>query len=164
MLSATWITVLHLIATFLGILLKNVRIGNLSFDIYPENHNVTVFKCQTRIKLYYYLYKYQMNGCFLWYLGFWKGKDQVRWQRLVLQYSKAIPHTCILRFVAMSAQDSDGGTESFWGSCTCSQHRTLFLFPSPNSACTWHDLEKGDELRYATFQVSTQINEFIHVL
>lgn len=93
MLSATWITVLHLIATFLGVLLKNVRIGNLSFDIYLKNHNVTVFKCQTRIKLYSYLYKYQMNGCFLWYLGFWKGKDQVRWQRLVLQYSKAIPHT-----------------------------------------------------------------------
>lgn len=165
MLRATWITVLHLIATFLGILLKNVRFQNLSFDIYLKNHNVTVFKCQMRIKLYSYLYKYQMNGCFLWYLGFWKGRDQVRyisWQRLVLQHSKAIPHTCTLRFVDLRAQDSDVGTESFWGSCACSQHSTLFLFPSPNSSCTWHDLEKGDELRYATFQVSTEITKLFY--
>lgn len=167
MLSATWIRVLYLIATFLGILLKNVRFENLSLDIYLKNRNVTVFKCQMRIKLYSYLYKYQMNGCFLWYLGFWKGKDQVRcipWHRLVLQHSKAIPHTCILRFVALSAQDSDVGTESFWDSCTHSQHSTLFLFPSSNSAGTWHDLEEGDELRCGTFQVSTQITELFYAL
>lgn len=163
MLSATWITVLHLIFRHT---IKNVRFGNLSFDIYLKNHNVTVFKCQMRIKLYSYLYKYQMNGCFLWHLGFWKGRGQVRcipWQKLILQHSKAIPHTCTLRFVAQSAQVSDVGTESFWGSCTQSQHSTL-LFPSPNSACTRHDLEKGDELRYVTFHVSTQITKLFYVL
>lgn len=82
--------------------IKNVRFRNLSFDIYLKNHNVTVYKCQMRIKLYSYLYKYQMNGCFLWYLGFWKGRGQVRC--LPRQKLTAVMNWDIAEFESNSSQ------------------------------------------------------------